>query len=431
MFKNLRIGLKILMPIVVLIVAMIGLSSFLVSRLYQESFDSRVREVRSVSESARSIAAHYQSLAAQGALSEDEARNLARGALRALRFDGDEYMFVYDRQGINIVHGMRKELEGKNLWSLQDANGLYMIRELIARAQAGGGLLIYGWKQHADSPIRDKLGYAVDFAPWGWMIGTGIYIDDIDRAFLWQATGCGLAILAVLVLSVGLCIMVSHSVVLPLDAMTTAMEGLAAGNNGIEILGQDRRDEIGRMAKTLAVFRSDKIEADRLAAEREAARTAQMARAGTIKTLTEDFDAKVSQALGVVTGACSEMDATAQILSASAEQTTRQSSAVAAATEQASSSVQTVASAAEELSSSIAEIARQVEQSHAASQTVAEEAGRTDELVKGLAENSAKIGTVVKLINDIASQTNLLALNATIEAARAGGAGKGFAVVAG
>ena len=235
----------------------------------------------------------------------------------------------------------------------------------------------------------------------------------------------------VVVLSVFSGIAMHREIAVPITAMTDAMKRLAGGDKAVEIPAQGRKDEVGAMAAAVDVFKQNAIQAERLEAEKAAAQAARMKRAAAIEELTRTFDQKVSRVLEVVTGACTEMDATAQSLSASAEQTSRQSGAVAAASEQASANVQTVASAVEELSSSVAEIGRQVEHAKALSEQATGEAGRTDATVKGLAENSAKIGAVVNLINDIASQTNLLALNATIEAARAGEAGKGFAVVAG
>ena len=147
--------------------------------------------------------------------------------------------------------------------------------------------------------------------------------------------------------------------------------------------------------------------------------SAQVAMANNVKEVTS-----------IVASASTEMQNTAQGLSATAEQTSQKSSAVAAAAEQASANVQTVASAAEELSSSIEEVGRQVTESSNIAQGAAREAEHTNKSVEELAEAAEKIGQVVELISDIAAQTNLLALNATIEAARAGDAGKGFAVVA-
>jgi methyl-accepting chemotaxis protein len=142
------------------------------------------------------------------------------------------------------------------------------------------------------------------------------------------------------------------------------------------------------------------------------------------------FERDVSGVVSSVANSANQLQSTAQTMTATAEETSRQSTTVAAAAEEATVNIQTVAAAAEELSSSITEISRQVTQSAQIANNAQHEADRTNALVQGLASAASKIGEVVKLINDIASQTNLLALNATIEAARAGDAGKGFAVVA-
>ncbi|MCG8543821.1 MAG: methyl-accepting chemotaxis protein [Alphaproteobacteria bacterium] len=150
----------------------------------------------------------------------------------------------------------------------------------------------------------------------------------------------------------------------------------------------------------------------------------------TVITDQVELSEKVMKVVKNVSSASTQMRSTAEGMSATAEETSAQSTAVAAAAEQATSNVQTVASAAEEMSASVAEINRQVAQSSEIANRANAEAGRTNETVQGLAESASKIGEVVNLISDIAEQTNLLALNATIEAARAGEAGKGFAVVA-
>ncbi len=150
---------------------------------------------------------------------------------------------------------------------------------------------------------------------------------------------------------------------------------------------------------------------------------------GQVK-LADDFETNVKGVVDTVSAASTEMQATAQAMSATAEETNRQSTVVAAASEQATNNVQTVASAAEELSASVSEISNQVTQSTRIARSAVEKANGTNAQIQELATAAQKIDEVVKLISDIAAQTNLLALNATIEAARAGDAGKGFAVVA-
>jgi methyl-accepting chemotaxis protein len=162
----------------------------------------------------------------------------------------------------------------------------------------------------------------------------------------------------------------------------------------------------------------------------EAMITEREKRTNRVAEITNAFDQQATEIVNSFGSAAKQLQATAQSMSATAEETSRQSMAVAAASEQAATNVQTVASAAEELSASVNEINRQVAESTEITKKANAEAERTNATVQSLAAAAQKIGEVVSLINDIASQTNLLALNATIEAARAGEAGKGFAVVA-
>ncbi len=221
-----------------------------------------------------------------------------------------------------------------------------------------------------------------------------------------------------------------RSVSRPISALTGTMSQLAAHDLSATVNGQERGDEVGAMAKAVQVFKDSMIEGDRLAAEQKTEQARKEKRQVAVDGFIQTFEKSVGSVLQMVSSASTELQSTAQSMTATAEETQRQSTAVAAASEQASTNVQTVASAAEELSSSITEISRQVtESTRIAGQAVAD-AERTNAEIQGLSEAAQKIGDVVKLINDIAGQTNLLALNATIEAARAGEAGKGFAVVA-
>jgi methyl-accepting chemotaxis protein len=243
-----------------------------------------------------------------------------------------------------------------------------------------------------------------------------------------------IGVIGALLLTAVLCVIVGSSIVTgvarPIGAITGAMRRLAGRDMAAEIIGVGRKDEIGDMAEAVKVFKDSMIEADRLAAEQAAENEAKLRRAQKVDALTKSFEVKVSELVGVLSSASTEMEATAQSMATTAEQTNHQSVAVASASEQTSANVQTVATATEELSASIQEIGRQVAESATIAGRAVTDAQRTNDTVQALASGAQKIGEVVTLIQDIASQTNLLALNATIEAARAGEAGKGFAVVA-
>jgi len=241
-------------------------------------------------------------------------------------------------------------------------------------------------------------------------------------------------IMVVLGLATTLCLvtgwMIVNGVSVPIRGMTAAMTRLAQHDLTTEVVGAERKDEVGQMANAVLVFKNSMIEGDRLKEEQEIAQRNAAVRSAKVDSLTRDFDQRVQGVVQTVASQATQMQASAQSMSAPAEESTKQAGAVAAASEESAANVQTVASAAEELSSSIAEIGRQVSHSSQIATTAVTEAAKANEMVQGLLNASQKIGEIVALINEIADQTNLLALNATIEAARAGEAGKGFAVVA-
>ena len=209
------------------------------------------------------------------------------------------------------------------------------------------------------------------------------------------------------------------------------MDRLAKGDLATVIPGTDRRDEVGEMAATVLVFKESMTETERLRTAQEAIKhQAAAEQKAALNRMADGFEGKIGGLVGMLSSGSTELEATAQSMTATAGDGNRQAAAVAAAAEEASTGLHTVASASEELTASIAEISRQVAQSSKITGQAVADAKRTDAIVRALAEGAEKIGAVVGLITNIASQTNLLALNATIEAARAGDAGKGFAVVA-
>ncbi|MEA3024502.1 MAG: hypothetical protein QOK01_3354, partial [Alphaproteobacteria bacterium] len=216
----------------------------------------------------------------------------------------------------------------------------------------------------------------------------------------------------------------------PLGGITAQMGRLAGGDLTIEVDGAERRDEVGAIARALAVFRRTAVEAESARAERDSESAAKVARSQALERLTREFETKTQTLAQSLSAAARQLQTAAQSMSSTADTANQQSATVAVASEQASANVETVAAATEELAASIREIAQQVTESATISGRAAAEAKHTDHTVQALAEAAQKIGEVVELINSIAAQTNLLALNATIESARAGEAGKGFAVVA-
>jgi len=217
----------------------------------------------------------------------------------------------------------------------------------------------------------------------------------------------------------------------PIARLKLAMVGLARNDLKTEVPEKDRRDEIGDMAKTVEVFKTNALEVERLkAAQAEAERQAAAQRRRDMVNLADGFERAVGEIIDTVGSASTELEASSSTLATTAQRAQALTSVVVTASGEATSNVQSVATATDELSSSVNEISRQVQESARMASEAVNQARTTTERVSELSVAATRIGDVVELINTIAGQTNLLALNATIEAARAGEAGRGFAVVA-
>ncbi|MGA3002260.1 MAG: methyl-accepting chemotaxis protein [Acetobacteraceae bacterium] len=239
-----------------------------------------------------------------------------------------------------------------------------------------------------------------------------------------------LATTTILGVGVLLALVLGRSLSRPLSAITATMNRLSGGDTAVTIPGSERPDELGTMAKAVDVFRQSMIQAASLARAQAEEHTVKDQRTATVMALTTNFESKMGTLVHALSTSATELQATAQTMAATSEDTTSKASTVAGASERATASAQTVANATEELSASIREIGQQVTQSSEMIKEAVRQANRSNDQVRSLTAAAEKIGDVVRMISDIAGQTNLLALNATIEAARAGDAGKGFAVVA-
>lgn len=362
---------------------------------------------------------------------------LAGAASGAVRWRKSERIAVlYDQfrsEGYPVASFAAYDSDGNLLSRYRAANlppyKLDGVVDLAAKPLAAGRPVsrIDGRHQIVVMPVTaGKNGDRVGTLAVAWSL-SGLYRDII--AAIGLQIGLALAILGAV--ATVLYLLLRRIVTGPLRDLTAVMNRLAEGDKSVEPPALDRGDEIGDMARAVAVFREEGRKLDEMRAREKAAEKARHAeRRNLLLQIADDFESKVKHVVDTVSSASTEMQATAETMSTSAERTSRQTTAVAAASEQASGNVQTVAAAAEEMAKSIDEIGRQVSRSTDIAKNAVGEAARTNTTVQGLAEAAQRIGEVVHLISDITERTNLLALNATIEASRAGDAGKGFAVVA-
>ena len=392
--------------------------------------DRRAQTEYLVSAAVSAVSALHQQAEA-GLLNEEEARRQALAVVQTMRYRNGDYFWINDTTPRMIMHPIKPELDGQDLSTFQDPNGVFLFNEMVTAAAAGGGFVDYQWSKPGHEQPVDKISYVAPFEPWGWIIGSGIYIDDVDTLFWQNARRMGVVGGAVILAIALAAFAIGRSVVRPIGAMTLAMRRLADRDLAVDVPAQDRRDEIGHMAGAVQVFKDNAVRFNRMQAEQEAAaKKAELEKAAAMQQVAGTFEAKVGHVIQSVTSAATELQATAESMSAISADTNEQSSTVASASEMATSSVENVASAAGELGSSIGEISQQVQRQADMAAQAANAAETSNGQVRSLADRADSIGEVVGLITGIAEQTNLLALNATIEAARAGDAGKGFAVVA-
>ncbi|NVO16478.1 MAG: cache domain-containing protein [Rhodoplanes sp.] len=429
---HMTIGLRIYVLLGLAFLGLLGVSLLDSQELAASLKQQKQIELRHLTELAVGIVKEEHAAVASGGVAVEEAQKRALGRVAALRYGGNEYFFIQDLKGRMLMHPVAAQLVGRDVTDTKDPNGkMITIAMLDAVKRDGSGFVDYVWaKPGADKP-QPKLSYVASFAPWGWMLATGVYIDDLD-AQTWMSTQRSLIAAAlVLLITLAVSIVMARRITKPIKAMTATMGELAHGKLDVAIPGVGRHDEIGEMAEAVVVFKTNAVERVRLEAEQKAAelRTATQRKADMVR-LADQFESAVGGIIGTVSSAATELEATATTLTRTADTTQQMSATVSAASEEASTNVQAVAAATNEMTSSVHEIGRQVQASSRIADAAVSQAAKTDARVGALSVAANKIGDVVKLITAIAEQTNLLALNATIEAARAGEAGRGFAVVA-
>ncbi len=382
--------------VVLFAVGLIILSAILINMQTDNVRARRQQELKGLTDSAMSLIAGQHALAKSGKISEADAKARALDLISQMRYQGNNYFWINNLHPKMLMHPMIPDLNGKDLTNNKDPNGFALFVEFVKVAKANGsGFVEYMWSKPGAADPVEKISYVALYQPWGWIVGTGVYNDDLkidrNRAIM---VG-GIAVLIILLAAVGISTYFVRDIVKRMAQLRSAIAEIANGNFDIALPGLNRADELGQISK---------------AAEQ----------------IIERFGATITTI----------KTATSEITNASVEISTSTTD-LSQRTEQQAASLEETSASMEEITSTVkknAENAKQASDLATAACDVADRGGqvaaKTVEAMAKIEESSGKISDIIGVIDEIARQTNLLALNAAVEAARAGEAGRGFAMVA-
>src|SRR6266700_895901 len=355
---RMTIGRRIYALIALSIVGLLGIGVLGSRELASSLRQQKEIELKHLGELALGIVREEQAAAQKGDIAVADAQKRAMTRIAALRYGNNDYFWINDMQPRMVMHPIKPEMNGNDISTFKDPNGKALFVEFVNVVRKdGAGLVDYEWPKPGFDKPQPKLSYVAGFAPWSWVIGTGVYIDDLS-AQTWASTQRTLLAVGLLLLvSLAASVLVAHGITRPLQFMTHTMKVLAGGNLDVEVPGIGRHDEVGEMAEAVQVFKNNAVARHALEAEQKEAEIRAAARRKTdMHKMADEFEGTVGGFIQTVSSASTELEASAGTLSSTAERAEELATMVAAASEEASTNVQSVASATEEMASSVNEI---------------------------------------------------------------------------
>ncbi|MBC7004162.1 methyl-accepting chemotaxis protein [Photobacterium sp. BZF1] len=406
----LSIKQRLMLIILIAVVSLISATTFALFDKKESMLGERKHQIQVLVESAETLVSALYQQAQQGEITHQEAQQRAISALDAMRYGDNGYFMVYDMNSTMVHHPISPHLNGRDLSGLKDINGVLIVHEQVEAAKQGGGFVTYHWqKAGPDETPYPKIAYSLPFQPWGWVLNTGLYVDDVDAVFYQHMQN----LLGLITLLVGALVVISLYIAKTITAPLATLQAYfkqaeshldltvrvpTKGNNEVSDVGLAFNNLMASFENTL-----QRIKNGSDALENEAAK---------LETLSN------------------------HIVSASNRQSDDTGS-IAALIEQFSLSIHTISTDADKIKSLSNDSGEQADLGATTMRLaidnlneMSEKSRLSSNAVSNLDQHSKEIEGIVSVINEVAEQTNLLALNAAIEAARAGEQGRGFAVVA-
>lgn len=300
-FANLKLSQKMSMLIGAILLGIVAIALLTLHQLHAELLDSRKVMVKNLVESSYQILAKYESDVRLGRMSETDAKQAALADIKSQRYGNGDYFWINDLTPAMVMHPIKPELDGKKLDKAKTPDGAYLFNDMVSIVQKDGeGFYAYLWpKPGFEQPVR-KVSYIKKFAPWGWIIGSGVYLDDVDKNFREKTILFVLFALTGTLIAIGLSIVVTRAVVRPLNRLTDDMTKMSEGQLNIPILYVNQKDEVGTMSRALNVFREAMEKAQDLSRKQEQCQQEKDKAAQLQSQLAEQFNSKVVDIISVV-----------------------------------------------------------------------------------------------------------------------------------